>query len=115
MSFLDDFINYELCFPEAVKGSTEFECRFEQHKRYAYPEHERFPCDCFGEPTQRFFLNRHSDGGTRGNSFAAQYGLGLAPQFLPEVHVFDTREEAEAREASLADELRHVGHAVWQG
>jgi hypothetical protein len=26
MSLSDDLINYELCFPEAVTGSTEVEC-----------------------------------------------------------------------------------------
>ena len=26
MSFFDDLINYELCFPGAVTGSTEVEC-----------------------------------------------------------------------------------------
>ena len=98
-------------------GSTAHtvECRFDQHKRHADPDTTDFPCDCFGEKTQRFFLNRHPEGGTRGNAYAGQYGLALAPQFLPEVHVFDTREEAETREASLADELRDAGYAVWQG
>ena len=97
-------------------GSTAHtvECRFEQHKRHAEPENVDFPCDCFGEYTRRFFLGRHPKGGNRGNKYAGKYGLALAPEFLPEVSVFDTRDDAEAREESLADELRTDGHAVWQ-
>jgi len=99
-------------------GSTRHkpQCRLNQHKRF-FAGQDSFECPCGKgkKPRTRFFLNRGPRGRTRGNRFAGEFGLFLKSEIVADLNPLQTRAEAEALEAQLAEELRDLGHGVWQG
>ncbi len=99
-------------------GSTKHkpQCRLNQHKRF-FAGHDSFECPCGSgkKPRTRFFLNRGPRGKTRGNRFAGEFGLFLKSEIVADLNPLPTRAKAEALEKQLAEELRDLGHGVWQG
>lgn len=114
-------------------------CRLEQHRAWA-DDLDGFWCGCFmgGQAVWRPFLGRAARGGaapagaeaaeaaeaaatgapagrTRGNRWAGTFARRLRPQFFWRHNPLASQEEALAREAALAEELRGDGYRVHQG
>jgi len=98
-------------------GSTRHkpQCRLNQHKRF-FAGHDSFECPCGKgkKPQTRYFLNRGPRGKTRGNRFAGEFGLFLKSEVVLDLNPLPSRKLAEELEHQLADELRALGHGVWQ-
>jgi hypothetical protein len=65
-----------------------------------------------GRPTLAGVTSRGNPGYTS-NRFAHKYGLRLRPKLVADRGPYQTRAEAEAAEAALAERLRRRGYAVW--
>ena len=72
------------------------------------------PCVYVGQtslsPEERFAQHQ---AGYKSNRFAHKYGLRLRPKLVANRGPYETRAEAEAAEAALAERLRCRGYAVW--
>jgi hypothetical protein len=64
-----------------------------------------------GLPPEERFKNHKR--GHKSNKYAHKYGKRLRPREYAKYNPM-TREEAEKREVQLAEDLRAMGHAVWQ-
>ncbi len=99
-------------------GSTRHkpQCRLNQHKRF-FAGHDSFECPCGkGKAARtRFFFNRGPRGRTRGNRFAGEFGMFLKSDIVADLNPLPTRALAEKLEQQLGEELRELGHGVWQG
>lgn len=108
----------DLLRPCFYVGSTRHkpQCRLNQHKRF-FAGHDSFECGCGKgkKPRTRFFLNKGPRGKTRGNRFAGEFGLFLKSDIVADLNPLLSRKRAEELEHQLAEELRALGHGVWQG
>jgi hypothetical protein len=64
-------------------------------------------------PEERW--RRHKAGGRTASRVVTRFGRSLRPDLAAGVGPFDSRAQAEAAEATLADELRHQGYVVFGG
>ncbi len=62
------------------------------------------------DPQERYANHKK---GYKANRFVRRYGRRLRPQLYERYNPM-TYEDAERREVELAEELRTMGHAVWQ-
>lgn len=62
------------------------------------------------DPEERF---KNHKSGHKANRYVKKHGLWLRKKMFKKYNPM-TREEAERKEAELAEELRRKGHAVWQ-
>ena len=107
-----NYVEGKECFYVGATGHS-VRCRFNQHQRFGTDE-TSFECSCFEQTTTRYFRGRHEKGKTRGNTFVGQHGRYLRGKMFKKENPFDSKQEAEAREATLAQELRAKGFGIWQ-
>ena len=92
-------------------------CRLAQHQAFARGE-SGFECGCFGdgEPVWRVFVGQGeagAPGGTRGNRWAGEFGIGLVWRRYRAWNPLPDRAAAEAKEREIAQDLRDAGHAAY--
>lgn len=61
-------------------------------------------------PEHRFMQHLR---GEHGSSVVQKFGIRLRPEFYDAIDLFETREEAEAKEEGLGELLRSEGYGVW--